>query len=45
MSAQNTSPNSRHAYTFHMMEADSKYSPENWLQRSNEMPFVHMAPQ
>jgi len=42
MSAQNTSPISRHAYTFHMIEANSLFSSDNWLQRSKEMPFVRM---
>ncbi|XP_075229764.1 phytanoyl-CoA dioxygenase domain containing 1 isoform X2 [Lycorma delicatula] len=31
-SDKNRSPTSRHAYTFHVMEHESKYSPDNWLQ-------------
>jgi len=43
-SEQNRSEHSRHAYTFHMVEADAVWSPENWLQRPKEMPFVQMDP-
>ncbi len=32
MSQHNSSNLSRHAYTFHMIEAHSTYSSENWLQ-------------
>ncbi|XP_044161729.1 phytanoyl-CoA dioxygenase domain-containing protein 1 isoform X1 [Bufo gargarizans] len=36
----NTSPNSRHAYSFHVMESqNTTWSPENWLQPSQELPF------
>jgi len=45
MSAQNTSSQSRHAYTFHMVEGDCEYSADNWLQRPKEMPFVGMNPE
>jgi len=38
MSEANTSPSSRQAYTFHMVERKSHWSPDNWLQRPN-MPF------
>lgn len=31
-SDHNRSSLSRHAYTFHVMEHESKYSPDNWLQ-------------
>lgn len=39
MSLMNTSPKSRHAYTLHVIEAASHYSPDNWLQRAPEMPL------
>ncbi|XP_056396290.1 phytanoyl-CoA dioxygenase domain-containing protein 1 [Hyla sarda] len=36
----NNSPNSRHAYSFHVMESqNTAWSPENWLQPSQELPF------
>ncbi|XP_048874660.1 phytanoyl-CoA dioxygenase domain-containing protein 1 [Brienomyrus brachyistius] len=39
-SAQNTSNVSRHAYAFHIMESkDTRWSPDNWLQPSPELPF------
>ncbi|KAL4617407.1 phytanoyl-CoA dioxygenase domain-containing protein 1 [Arapaima gigas] len=39
-SAQNTSEHSRHVYTFHIMESqDTRWSPENWLQPTAELPF------
>ncbi|XP_029922041.1 phytanoyl-CoA dioxygenase domain-containing protein 1 isoform X1 [Myripristis murdjan] len=39
-SAQNTSADSRHVYTFHIMESQStKWSPDNWLQPTEELPF------
>ncbi|KAG7241202.1 hypothetical protein INR49_025945 [Caranx melampygus] len=39
-SAENTSEDSRHVYTFHMMESqDTQWSPENWLQPTEELPF------
>ncbi|XP_029565971.1 phytanoyl-CoA dioxygenase domain-containing protein 1 isoform X2 [Salmo trutta] len=39
-SEQNTSEKSRHVYTFHIMESQkTKWSPENWLQPTEELPF------
>ncbi|XP_054357133.1 phytanoyl-CoA dioxygenase domain-containing protein 1 isoform X7 [Pongo pygmaeus] len=39
-SKQNLSDRSRHAYTFHFMEASgTTWSPENWLQPTAELPF------
>ncbi|XP_061703699.1 phytanoyl-CoA dioxygenase domain-containing protein 1 [Syngnathoides biaculeatus] len=39
-SAENASENSRHVYTFHLMEAqDTRWSPDNWLQPTEELPF------
>ncbi|XP_043422079.1 phytanoyl-CoA dioxygenase domain-containing protein 1 isoform X2 [Prionailurus bengalensis] len=39
-SEQNLSDRSRHAYTFHLMEAlGTVWSPENWLQPIAELPF------
>ncbi|KAJ3597522.1 hypothetical protein NHX12_001045 [Muraenolepis orangiensis] len=39
-SAPNTSDHSRHVYTFHLMETkDTRWSPENWLQPTEELPF------
>ncbi|XP_045923406.1 phytanoyl-CoA dioxygenase domain-containing protein 1 isoform X2 [Micropterus dolomieu] len=39
-SAENTSEDSRHVYTFHMMESkDTCWSPDNWLQPTEELPF------
>ncbi|TNM92268.1 hypothetical protein fugu_019280 [Takifugu bimaculatus] len=39
-SAQNTSHDSRHVYTFHIMESqDTRWSPDNWLQPTEELPF------
>ncbi|KAF7661289.1 hypothetical protein LDENG_00265910 [Lucifuga dentata] len=39
-SAENKSEDSRHVYTFHIMESqDTRWSPENWLQPSEELPF------
>ncbi|KAG8010554.1 Phytanoyl-CoA dioxygenase domain-containing protein 1 [Nibea albiflora] len=39
-SAENTSEDSRHVYTFHIMESqDTRWSPENWLQPTEELPF------
>ncbi|XP_077140654.1 phytanoyl-CoA dioxygenase domain-containing protein 1 isoform X1 [Ranitomeya variabilis] len=36
----NSSPNSRHAYSFHVMESqNTTWSAENWLQPSQELPF------
>jgi phytanoyl-CoA hydroxylase len=38
MSYTNRSPKSRHAYTLHVIEGTCHYPPDNWLQRSPEMP-------
>lgn len=39
-SDENRSDCSRHVYTFHMMESqDTQWSPENWLQPTEELPF------
>lgn len=38
-SFENRSPNSRHAYTLHLIGADAKYRADNWLQRPEHMPF------
>ena len=37
-SAPNRSPVSRHAYTLHATDAQSAYSPQNWLQRTADLP-------
>jgi len=37
-SAANRSPVSRHAYTLHVTDASSAYSPRNWLQRGTQLP-------
>ncbi|XP_053303703.1 phytanoyl-CoA dioxygenase domain-containing protein 1 [Pleuronectes platessa] len=39
-SAENKSEDSRHVYTFHVMESqDTQWSPDNWLQPTEELPF------
>ena len=38
-SFENRSPRSRHAYTLHLMHADAVYASDNWLQRSEGVPF------
>jgi len=38
-SFENRSSRSRHAYTLHLIGSDAKYPGDNWLQRSEEMPF------
>lgn len=38
-SLANRSANSRHAYTLHVIGGKAHYPPENWLQRSSEMPL------
>ena len=39
-SEENKSANSRHAFTFHMIETQgSKYASENWLQPTTALPF------
>ncbi len=37
-SAANRSPVSRHAYTLHATDAQTSYSPANWLQRGSDLP-------
>lgn len=37
-SAPNRSAHSRHAYTLHVTDAASTYSPRNWLQRGPQLP-------
>ena len=37
-SAPNRSAHSRHAYTLHVTDAASAYSPRNWLQRDPQLP-------
>lgn len=37
MSYANTSPKSRHAYTLHIIDANSNYPSDNWLQRPSDM--------
>lgn len=39
MSKENFSSRSRHAYTLHVMSSHHEYAPDNWLQRSKNMPF------
>jgi phytanoyl-CoA hydroxylase len=38
-SFENRSPQSRHAYTLHLIHAAAKYPGDNWLQRGNAMPL------
>ncbi|XP_071322298.1 phytanoyl-CoA dioxygenase domain-containing protein 1 [Trachinotus anak] len=39
-SAENKSEDSRNVYTFHIMESqDTRWSPDNWLQPTEELPF------
>lgn len=38
-SLANKSPRSRHAYTLHIISANSRYAPDNWLQRSSDAPL------
>lgn len=38
-SLENRSAKSRHAYTLHIIGSDSVYSPDNWLQRSENLPL------
>lgn len=40
MSKENTSSQSRHAYTLHMMPKDGEYAKDNWLQRAANNPFT-----
>jgi len=45
-SERNTSPNTRFAYTFHMIESPpyARYDVKNWLQPTKEMPFSRILP-
>jgi phytanoyl-CoA hydroxylase len=38
-SGPNLSERSRHAYTLHIIESDSRYPAENWLRRGPELPL------
>ena len=38
-SAPNRSARSRHAYTLHLIDGETHYSPDNWLLRSADMPL------
>jgi len=38
-SLENRSPKSRHAYTLHIINTDSHYPADNWLQRSVDLPL------
>lgn len=38
-SLENRSSRSRHAYTLHLIGANAKYPADNWLQRTENMPF------
>lgn len=38
-SAPNRSSKSRHAYTLHVIDGTTNYSPDNWLTRSDNMPL------
>ncbi|MCH7637386.1 MAG: phytanoyl-CoA dioxygenase family protein, partial [Proteobacteria bacterium] len=39
LSGPNRSDKSRHAYTLHVIDRQSHYPAENWLQRSADLPF------
>jgi phytanoyl-CoA hydroxylase len=39
LSGPNLSGKSRHAYTLHVIDRNSRYSTKNWLQRSAELPL------
>jgi phytanoyl-CoA hydroxylase len=39
LSGPNRSPRSRHAYALHVIDGRTRYSPDNWLQRSSAMPL------
>lgn len=43
-SLRNDSAKSRHAYTLHLITADSSYAPDNWLQRPPDMPLRGFEP-
>jgi len=39
LSAANTSPQSRHAYTLHVIDGAAHYPADNWLKRPNSLPL------
>jgi phytanoyl-CoA hydroxylase len=39
LSGANLSNKSRHAYTLHVIDRNSRYPDENWLQRGDDLPF------
>lgn len=39
MSGPNLSPGSRHAYTLHVIDRNSHYPKDNWLQRGSDLPL------
>lgn len=39
LSGPNLSEKSRHAYTLHVIDRNSRYPDENWLQRGDDLPF------
>ena len=39
LSAANRSSKSRHAYTLHVIDQNSRYPAENWLQRGDDLPL------
>jgi len=39
LSAANRSSKSRHAYTLHVIDRNSRYPAENWLQRGDDLPL------
>jgi phytanoyl-CoA hydroxylase len=43
MSLDNVSSASRHAYSIHIVDARSRYSPRSWLQRDQSLPFHTLA--
>jgi len=45
-SETNTSPNTRFAYTFHMIDSPpyAEYDAKNWLQPTAQMPFSRILP-
>ena len=38
-SGPNTSAEPRHAYTVHIIDGEAHYLPDNWLQRSADLPL------
>jgi len=42
MSKENISDKSRHAYSLHVMPANQTFAKDNWLRRSEDMPFKGM---